>query len=73
VTQKWCKSCKLWFNVADGCEQCGYEGEGFNKGLATAKLNNHLFEQAHRAKKEHTDAAHFVRAAKAEQRRLARP
>lgn len=68
--EKWCKTCRTWFPVSEGCLVCGYEGEKFNKTLMTAKLNSHLFGQAERVHKETTDQGHFLREAKKEQRRF---
>lgn len=69
MTQMWCKTCRTWFPKGEGCLSCGYEGSGFNKNLATAKLNAHLYGQAERVTKERTDQAHFVKQAKRELKR----
>lgn len=66
----WCKDCRQWFKKAEGCPDCGYHGEGFNKWLRTAQLNAHLYSAANRVTKEKTDQAHFVREARKEQKRV---
>lgn len=73
MKQRSCRSCRQWYDASEpACPDCGREGPSFNKALRTAQLNAHLFGMAQQTKKEHTDAAHFVRAAKAEQARVAR-
>lgn len=65
-----CPNCRTWFPKGEGCATCDYAGAGFNKVLRTSELNSHLFGMAERANREHTDAAHFVRQAKKEQKRV---
>lgn len=70
ATEVRCPNCRTWFPKGEGCLTCGYEGSGFNKSLRTAMLNAHLYGEADRVKREHTDSAHFVRQAKREQKRV---
>lgn len=64
--ERWCKKCKTWEKADEGCGS-----SGFNKALRMSMLNSHLYAQADRVTKEHTDQAHFVKQAKREQRRVA--
>jgi hypothetical protein len=53
ATQRRCHACRDWYDARhDECTHCGHPRHRFNKGLATAKLNSHLYAQAASADRE---------------------
>lgn len=45
-----CPGCSSWYDKSEGaCPTCGEPPARFNKWLATAQLNNHLFGMAEKS------------------------
>jgi len=53
MTERRCPGCSAWYPKAEGsCPVCGEPPARFNRWLATAQLNSHLYGMAENSAKE---------------------